>query len=241
MKRQTLRAASSRCTPGLVWLAHLNTRLSIRRMSQPQPKIRITPQEYLRRERASEFKSEFFDGEIFPISGSRRPGITLLREACATHCLIKVNVTGELLRQLKARPETVYGSDLRLKVAVTGFETAPDASVFCEPLEYDGERCDKAVNPTLIAEVLSPSTEADDRGKKFNHYRRIASLREYLLVSQDEARVERYLRNDDGTWTLTEASGLAAKLHLPSLGIDLSLSEVYAKVDFSQAAAESVS
>ena len=97
------------------------------------------------------------------------------------------------------------------------------------------------VNPTLIAEVLSPSTEAYDRGRKFNHYRRIPSLREYLLVSQDEARVERYLRNNDGTWTLTEASGLAAKLHLPSLGIDLSLSEVYAKVDFSQAAAESVS
>ncbi len=154
------------------------------------------------------------------------------------HCLIECNVIGDPHGQLKVRPETVFGSELRPKVAATGFETTPDASVYHTPIEYDEEQCNNALNPNLIAEVLSPSTEADDRGKKFNHYRCIPSLREYLLVSLDEAHVERYLRNDDGSWTLSEASGINANLHLPSLGVDLSLSEVYAKVNFSQLADE---
>ena len=198
-------------------------------MSQPQLKVRITPQEYLRRERAAEFKSEFFDGEIFAMSGGSPP-----------HSLIKTNLVCELCNRLKGHSCTAYDSDLRIKVDATGLYTYPDASVICGSLEFDEEDKQRhtVINPTLIAEVLSPTTEAYDRGKKFNHYRRILSLREFLLVSQDEARIERFLRNADGTWTLTEASGLDAILHLPSLGIDLSLNEVYAKVDFAQAATE---
>ena len=225
-------------TMHFIWLAHRNTRRSIRLMRQPQATSRVSTQEYLRRERASDFKSEYLDGKIYPLSGSLRPGAKLLRDACAMLCLIEGNVIGDLHRQLKVRPETVFGSELRLKVAATGFETTPDASVYGTPIEYDGEQCNTALNPKLIAEVLSPSTEADDRGKKFNHYRCIPSLRGYLLVSIDEAHVERYLRNDGGSWTLSEASGVEANLHLPSLDVDLSLSEVYAKVDFSQAADE---
>ena len=87
------------------------------------------------------------------------------------HCLIECNVIGDPHGQLKVRPETVFGSELRPKVAATGFETTPDASVYHTPIEYDEEQCNNALNPNLIAEVLSPSTEADDRGKKFNHYR----------------------------------------------------------------------
>jgi Uma2 family endonuclease len=199
-------------------------------MGQPQPKIRISPQEYLCRERASEFKSEFLDGEIFAMSGGT-----------PRHSLIKANVICELCNRLKGHPCTAYDSDLRVKVEATGLYAYPDASVICGPLEYDDERSDTVLNPTLLVEVLSPSTEAFDRGKKLNHYRRIESLQEYLLISQDEPRIQRYLRNADNTWTLTDAADLAECLHLPSLGIELSLGEVYAKVDFSQAADEMTS
>ena len=150
------------------------------------------------------------------------------------HSLIKTNVTAELRSRLRDLPCVTYDSDLRVKVDTTGLYTYSDVTVICGPLELDDDRGDTVLNPTLLVEVLSPSTEAYDRGKKFNHYRRIVSLREYLLISQDEAKIEHYLRNADGTWTLTEASDLVATLPLPSLGIDLSLREVYAKVDFNE-------
>jgi Uma2 family endonuclease len=183
----------------------------------------MSPQDYLQRERAAEFKSELFDGEVFAMSGGS-----------PRHSLVKTNVTGELRNQLRGRPCTAYDSDLRVKVDATGLYTYPDAGVSCGPLQFDDDQHDTVLNPTVLVEVLSDSTEAYDRGKKFNHYRRIESLREYLLVAQDEAKIERFQRNVDGTWTLTEASGLEATLRLPSLGIDLSLREVYEKVDFSE-------
>jgi Uma2 family endonuclease len=149
------------------------------------------------------------------------------------HSLITANVLGELGNHLKRKPCTVYDRDLRILVSATGLYTYPDASVICGPLEFADEKCDTVVNPTLLVEVLSGSTEAYDRGKKYGHYRQIPTLREYLLVSQDEPKIERYLRNDDGTWTLSEAPGLDATLPLPSLGIAISLGEIYDKVDFS--------
>jgi Uma2 family endonuclease len=106
--------------------------------------------------------------------------------------------------------------------------------VICDPLEFDDEHRDSVLNPAVLFEVLSKSTEAYDRGKKANHYRRIESLQEYVLVAHDEPRLEHYRRNDDGSWTLTEASGLDQALHLPALGIALPLRDVYDKVDFSQ-------
>ena len=117
-------------TMHFIWLAHRNTRRSIRLMRQPQATSRISPQEYLRRELASDSKSEYLDGKNYRLSGSLRPGAKLLRDACAMHCLIECNVIGDLHRQLKIRPETVFGSELRPKVAATGFETTPDASVY---------------------------------------------------------------------------------------------------------------
>ena len=108
----------------------------------------------------------------------------------------------------------------------------PDASVICDPLQFDDQHRDTVLNPTLIAEVLSDSTEAYDRGKKFDHYRKLASLREYLLVAQDSPTLERFSRNPDGTWTLTIASGLEQSLQLAAIGVTLSLAEVYDKVDF---------
>lgn len=191
-------------------------------MGLPQRVPRLTPVEYLARERAATYRSEYFDGEMFAMAGGS-----------PRHSLIKVNVTGELRARLKGSPCTAYDSDLRILVSRTGLYTYPDASVICGPLEFEDEHRDTVANPTLLVEVLSESTEAYDRGKKFGHYRQIPALREYLLVSQEEPKIERFLRNQDGTWTLTEAAGLDATLPLPSLNVEISLREIYDKVDFS--------
>ena len=102
----------------------------------------------------------------------------------------------------------------------------------CDPLEFAGDEDDLIVNPTLLAEVLSDSTEAYERGKKFEHYRQIPTLKEYLLVSQKEPRIEQFLRNDSSEWRLREVAGLEARLELPSLKITIALSEVFANVKF---------
>ena len=181
----------------------------------------MTPNEYLEFERQSKFKHEFFDGEIFVMAGGT-----------PQHSLVRTNVVCELSTALKGYPCTTYDSDLRVLVEVTGLYTYPDASVFCDELQYEAGRNDVVVNPTLLVEVFSPSSEAYDRGKKFGHYRQIPSLREYVLVWQDEPRIESFHKNDQGAWELTEAAGIDSKLPLASLGVDLSLREVFDKVVF---------
>ena len=190
-------------------------------MGAPKLKPRYTPDDYLAFERQSEFKHEFLNGEIIAMAG----GTPL-------HSLIKTNVVGELHAATKGHRCTTYDSDLRVLVDATGLYTYPDASVFCDPIELDPGRTDVAVNPTLLVEVLSPSSEAYARGKKFGHYRQIASLREYVLVSQEEARVESFFKNDAGVWMLSEAVGMDATLPLASLGVSLSLREIFDKVVF---------
>jgi Uma2 family endonuclease len=181
----------------------------------------VTEAEYLDLERRAEFKSEFFDGEMFAMAGG-----TVL------HSLIGTNLAAEFRNRLKGRPCLPYNADLRLKVEATGLFTYPDLSVICgSPRFVDDER-DTVVNPTVIVEVLSESTEAYDRGKKFEHYRQMPSLREYLLVSQREARLEQFVRQADGHWLLHEAAGLEATLLLPSLGVTIALAEVFANVEF---------
>ena len=189
-------------------------------MGLPQRVASFAPAEYLRRERAAEYRSEYYAGEIFAMAGGS-----------PRHSLIKMNIGAMLRDRLLNRPCTPYDSDLRVRIP-SGMYTYPDVSVVCGELEFDDEFKDTILNPTVLVEVLSPTTEAYDRGKKFDHYRRIESLREYVLVSQDEPRVERFLRNDDGTWTLAIASGLSESITLPSIGVTLSLSEVFIKVDF---------
>lgn len=186
----------------------------------------MTPDEYLEFERQSKFKHEFFDGEIFVMAGGT-----------PQHSLVRTNVVCELSTALKGQPCTAYDSDLRVLVEATGLYTYPDASVFCDELQYEAGRNDVVVNPTLLVEVFSPSSEAYDRGKKFGHYRQIPSLREYVLVWQEEPRVESFYKNDQGVWTLTEAAGMDTKLPLASLGVSLSLSEVFDKVMFGPVAA----
>jgi Uma2 family endonuclease len=189
-------------------------------MSLPQLVARLTPSEYLAIERAAAFKSEFHDGQMYAMT----PGP-------ARHSLIATNVTAEFGNKLRGKKCVPYNADLRILVERTGLFTYPDLSVICGPLQ-SGIGDDTVTNPTLLVEVLSPSTEAYDRGQKFLQYRQIPSLREYLLVSQHEPLLELFVRQDNNLWSLREAAGLDARLEIPSLEITVSLAEIYANVDF---------
>jgi Uma2 family endonuclease len=183
----------------------------------------VTPEEYLALERAAERKSEYRDGEIIGMTGATR-----------RHSLITVNVGSELNRQLKGRPCEVHVADLRVLIAASRLYTYPDVIVVCgEPALADRYR-DTLTNPTVLIEVLSPSTEAYDRGTKFEHYRTLDSLREYLLVSQSRPHVDHFMRQDGGPWLLLAASDLAATIVLPSIQCQLAMAEIYHKVKFGE-------
>jgi Uma2 family endonuclease len=190
-------------------------------------KPRYTPEQYLASERAAEHKSEYINGEIFAMSGASRE-----------HNLICVNLLRELSAQLLDRACEVYGSDMRVKVSATGMYTYPDVVAVCGEPVFEESQVDTLTNPTAIIEVLSPSTEAYDRGDKFAHYRRLASLQEYVLVAQDKMRVEHYERRG-AEWVLTEVNEPDASLNLVSLGCSVALEEVYRRVaPFAEAAPE---
>jgi len=193
-------------------------------MAVPSTLPRLTEPEYLALERAAPFKSEFFDGEMFARAGNS-----------PMHSLIAANLIGELRTKLKGGPCKLFTSDLRLKVEATGLCTYPDVSVVCGPLQFAAGTDDTVVNPTLLIEVLSDSTEAYDRGEKFQHYRQMPSLKEYLLVSQRLPRIEHFLRRPNEEWALRTAEGKDATLTLPSLEVTIELSEVFAGVDFAPA------
>jgi Uma2 family endonuclease len=184
-------------------------------MVEPARKLSYTFAEYIAIDEASPTKHEYVNGEILAMSGG-----TL------EHSQLAANVIGELGAQLRGRPCAVYTSDARVRVLATGLATYPDVTVVCGSVERDPESKSTIVNPALIVEVLSDSTESYDREEKFAHYRRIPSLREYLLVSQHERRITHLSRNDDGSWTLRDVVG-ASVVRLPSIGCELSLAEVY--------------
>lgn len=186
------------------------------------PKRKLTPEEYLEMERKAEFKSEYFGGEAFAMAGAKR-----------RHNVIAWNIGGELRQHLKGKDCEAYPADMRVFVPQTGLYTYPDLVVVCGEPEFQDETFDTLLNPILIVEVLSDTTEGYDRGKKFTHYRSIETLREYVLVSQDEARIEKYVKQGDGFWMLSEAFGLDASIKLDSIDCDLALSEVFDKINFS--------
>ena len=185
-----------------------------------QPKTRFTPEEYLALERKAECKSEYFNGEIFAMSG-----------ATPQHVLIVTNVVSELRGQLKSRPCTVYSTDLRLKVSATGLYTYPDVIVVCGEPQFNDDHKDTLLNPTLIVEVLSESTKDYDRGGKFEQYRMLESFIEYVLIAQDKHHVEHFVRQPDNRWLLSETNRLEDTLELTSIGCNLALTEVYDKVE----------
>jgi len=189
-----------------------------------QPKPYLSPEDYLALERSAEFKSEYFDGEIFAMAG-----------ASESHNIITLNVGAELRQQLKKRPCTAYVNDLRVKVSPTGLFTYPDVVVVCGQPRFDDSHHDTLLNPVLIVEVLSDSTEAYDRGRKFEHYRKLESLMEYVLIAQHRPHVESYRRQPDQGWVLTESDGLEGRLRLDAIDCELALVEIYDKVEFSGA------
>jgi Uma2 family endonuclease len=191
-----------------------------------EPRARITPEEYLALERKAEVRSEYLDGEMFAMSGSTR-----------IHNTIVLNIATEMNLQFMGRPCEVHALDLRIKVAASGLYTYPDVAAMCgEPVFEDSYR-DTWTNPQLILEVLSESTESYDRGRKSSHYRGIASLREYVLVSQKECRIERFTRQQDGAWLYSEITDPSGSLELTSVACRIPLARVYHKVDFDTTAA----
>jgi Uma2 family endonuclease len=186
-------------------------------------KAYYTPEEYLAFEREAEYKSEYINGQIYAMVGASR-----------AHNLVGVNVSGELRDQFKSRSCEVYAGDMRVEVSPTSAYTYPDVVAVCEEPRFGDEYVDTLLNPVVIVEVLSPSTEAYDRGEKFAHYRTIASLTDYVLISQDKVRVEHFMKQSDwgDRWMLTVISSLDGRLQLSSIGCDLALRDIYDKVSF---------
>jgi len=191
-------------------------------MAQAARARALTVQEYLDLERAAEFRSEFFDGEMFAMAGGTY-----------AHSVISANLLVELGSKLKSAGKCrLIDKDFRIKVQATGLFTYPDLSIVCGPPQFAPDDENSLANPSLLAEVLTYSTEAYDRGRKFEHYRQIPSLREYLLVSQHEPRLELFARQPDDTWNWRAVSGLDGTLSLPALGVEIQLADVYAGIEF---------
>jgi Uma2 family endonuclease len=185
------------------------------------PHRRYTEAEYLAIERDVETKHEYYRGEMFAMSGASRH-----------HNRITVNVSALLHDQLKNRGCEHFTNDMRVKVESTTLYTYPDVAITCHEPRFLDKEVDTLLNPQVIIEVLSDTTEKYDRGKKFEHYRTIPSLREYVLISQDRAHVDRFALNEQGQWVLNDASGLDAAVELAAVDCCLPLAEIYAKVEF---------
>lgn len=186
-----------------------------------QPRSTVTPEEYLAAERAGEAKHEYFAGTVSAMAGGT-----------ARHNRIAGSTYAALYAQLRGRNCNVYPSDMRVKAVQTEVYTYPDITVTCGEEAFEDAREDSLLNPVIIVEVLSPSTEKVDRGKKFQSYRTIPSLREYVLIAQDDCRIERFVRYGENTWLLSEATGREAQLELAAIQCTLRLEDVYERVVF---------
>jgi Uma2 family endonuclease len=183
------------------------------------PVSKLNEEQYLVNERAAEFKSEFLDGEMFAMSG-----------ASMRHTILQGNILGELYIALHGTGCRALTSDLRVRVSSRMY-TYPDISVVSgEPVLAD-EHQDNLLNPVVIFEVLSPSTEKYDRGVKFQHYRTVKSLREYVLVDQSQVRIECYSRQQGNTWSLRDYQRLEEELVIDSIGLSIPLSRIYDRVE----------
>jgi Uma2 family endonuclease len=187
-------------------------------LMQPQTVPYLIEEEYLEFERNSEIKHEYFDGEIFAMSGASRK-----------HNLIVSNVISSLMSQLKKRCR-VYPSDMRVKIETTKLYTYPDVMIVCGQDKFADKKEDILLNPDVIIEVLSDSTENYDRGKKFENYRKIGSLKEYVLISQHTRKIEKFLKTEHRRWIWDETDEEHKEIILESVGCALNLDEVYDKV-----------
>lgn len=189
-------------------------------MSTAEKRLTMTMAEYLEWEPLQTEKHEFWNGHVFSQAGGTR-----------RHSLISTNMVAEVRSILKGHPCQAHGSDMRVHVTATGYQAYPDLSVVCPPIEGDSDQVIN--NPILLAEVLSPSTEDFDRGTKFDHYRTLSSLKEYIVLWQDCAKVEQHTKTKEGFWLLREIVGLEQSICLECLGsANLKLAEIYDKVAF---------
>ena len=181
---------------------------------------KITPEEYLFLERQSDARHEYKNGAMSPMTG-----------ATLKHNLLVVSLIGLLYRLVGKQQWTVLPSDMRVRIGSTSDYTYPDVVVVCETPLLEDSYNDTLLNPCVIFEVLSPTTERYDRGDKFAKYRTIDSLTDYLLVSQEKAQIEHYVRQPDNKWLLSEHIGLSESVTIETLDCQLSLAEVYEKID----------
>ncbi len=192
-------------------------------MSLPQTHISHSVEEYLELERGADERHEYLDGQIYLMAGES-----------IEHSTINANVTIRLGIQLAGTPCRVLSPNMKVRTSPTGLYAYSDAAVVCgEPQFYDDRR-DILVNPTVIVEVLSPSTEGYDRGEKFLRYQSLASLVDYLLVAQNTPRIERFTRQADDRWLYSTTTGLTNSVHLASITCELRLSEIFDRIVFSR-------
>ncbi len=187
----------------------------------PNPVKKMSPDEFLAFERAADEKHEYYDGIIVAMSGAKR-----------AHNTISTNLNGLLWQHFKGKNCENYSNDMRVFVPKTRLFAYPDIVVICGEPQFQDNVPDTLTNPILLIEILSDSTEGYDRGLKFQNYRSIDSLKEYVLVSQDKASVEKYIKHGDGFWRLSEATGLDESITLESIDCSVTLADVYDKVNF---------
>jgi Uma2 family endonuclease len=185
-----------------------------------QPKTFLTPEEYLEIEDKAEFRSEYYAGEMFAMAGGS-----------PKHSLIKVQTVRLLDNRLDGGPCLTYDSDMGIRVSATGLYTYADAVVVCGPEELEGKKDQLLLNPNLIVEVLSPSTEAYDRGLKFEHYRTIPSFTQYVLIASERVHADVFTRADEGHWILASASKPDDVLRLTSVGCTIRLADLYIRTN----------
>lgn len=183
----------------------------------------ISPTEYLKRERQAEYKNEYLNGEIFAMTGASRK-----------HNLITFNLSSTFQQQLKGKQCEGYSGDMRVKVQSNGLYTYPDLVIVCGEPKFEDDSVDTLLNPTILIEVLSKSTERYDRIAKTSYYRTIDSLTEHLLVAQDEVRLEHYVKQENGEWLMFDYRSLDNIAELESIGCSVALRDVYDKVTMDQ-------
>jgi Uma2 family endonuclease len=192
-------------------------------VKEPAPKYdRFTEEEYLEIERSGTEKHEYYQGEIFAMSG-----------ASFSHNDIFTNTFGELTSKLSESSCRPYSSDLRIHIPANTLYTYPDISIICGKKEATDDSFDTATNPTVIIEILSKSTRNYDRGNKFALYREIATLKEYILIDSESVSVEQFSKSDDGSWLLKEYKKLDLILTIQILNLSIPLAKLYKQVDFS--------
>jgi len=209
--------------PGSTQQLTLNERGVYTRSMSAHAQPRLSEEQYLEIERKAEFRHQFYDGIMYAMSGGS-----------PSHAFLIAALSREFGNAFKKRPCQVATSDLRVRVSRGGLYTYPDVIVICGDLKFADDQKDTLTNPTLLIEVLSPSTEAYDRGFKTEQYRKIESLREYALVSQTRPHIEVFTKAADGRWTLSEFTGLDTTCKFESVDLSIPLAEIYDKIVFEE-------